>query len=125
MLLSSKGYCITCNQLSIIDNAFIERLWECIQVVSNNVPLYMSQWINECLDNRSSSNFAMLYCQSKPSMTQIDFLGNYISDKDKAVEISAETTAFPDTLWHKDDAARQTFLTHIVLGYGNLTNNRE
>lgn len=112
LLLSSKGYCVTSSQLEGIEDTFIERWWQCIQVVSDNVPLDISNWIRECMDKRSSSRYSIIFCQSRDPVSSTDFLINHLSCKGRILELSEQDQLFPSEMWHKDDAVRQTMLVH-------------
>lgn len=114
MLLLSKGYCINSSVLTDIDDFFIERCWECIQVVSHNIPEDISAWISNTMGQRSASKFSMVFCQTKNTMASIEFLNKSIPDTGRFFKIKPSEFDIPTTAWHRNDSLRQSIILHLL-----------
>ena len=125
LLLMSRDYCITSNTLSGIEDTFIERCWECIQVASHSLPESLSLWIEKCMSNRTASNYAALFCTTRPSNTKILYLERYISGQGEFLNIDPTLNGIPDTVWHRNDFIRQTIILHMNLCNREMPYDRE
>lgn len=125
LLLLSKGYCITSSIFQSIDDFFIERCWECIQVVSHNIPKHISEWIVSTMNSRSSSKYSMLFCQSRISLSTTEFLNQSISGSADFDQVDTVDYGMPHTIWHRDDTVRQTMILHLTSANGDLPNDTE
>lgn len=114
MLLLSKGYCINSSVLIDIDDFFIERCWECIQVVSHNIPEDVSDWISDSMGQRSASKFSMVFCQTKNIMGSIEFLNKSIPETGGFFKIEPSEFNVSTIAWHRNDALRQSIILHLT-----------
>jgi hypothetical protein len=121
LLLLSKGYSVTSLTLTGIDDSFIERCWECIQVVSQNIPIELSKWIQSAMDTRSSSGYSALFCQSRPLLSSVNLLKDSVSGNGKFLNLNAQDFGTPGVLWHRSDAIRQTMILHMKLQNAELS----
>ena len=115
LLLLSKGYCVKSSTLPEVEDSFIERCWECIRVVSQNVPIELSTWIQSAMGTRDSPGYSALFCSSKPSLSSINLLKNSISGHGEFLNVNANELNVPSIFWHRDDVVRQTMLLHMTL----------
>jgi hypothetical protein len=115
LLLLSKGYCVTSSTLSNVQDSFIERCWECIQVVSQNIPVVLSEWIQSAMGTRTPSGYSVLFCNSKVLLSSVDLLKDSISGSGKFLNVNAAELGIPSTLWHRRDVVSQTMVLHMRL----------
>ena len=115
LLLLSSGYCVSSSTLPGVEDSLIERCWECIQVVSQNVPLVLSRWIQSSMGKRSPSGYSVLFCVSRPFLSSVDLLKDSISGTGHFSSIDATDFDTPGVLWHRDDSIRQTMILHFRL----------
>jgi len=115
LLLISKGYCVTSSTVEGIEDSFIERCWECVQVVSQNVPVELSEWIKLTMGTRTPSGYSILFCQPRAIPSSTELLRDHVSGIGKFLNIEAKDFGVPDTMWHRDDVLNRTRILHIRL----------
>lgn len=115
LLLLSRRYCVSSSTLPGIEDSFIERCWECIHVVSQNIPIKLSQWIVDTMANRTPSGYSVLFCTSRQLLSSVDLLKNSISGNGKFLNIDSIEFDVPSVVWHRNDAIHQTVILHLKL----------
>jgi hypothetical protein len=115
LLLLSKGYCVTSSTLSGVQDPFIERCWECVHVVSQNVPMDLSQWIQDSMESRTPTGYSVLFCNPKSSLSTVGFLRDSVSGTGEFLNVERKDLETPDVMWHRDDVIFQSMLLHMRL----------
>ncbi len=125
LILCSKGYCIISPNLNDIDNTFIERCWECIHVVSHNIPNEASEWIKSCMEERLPSSFSALFCQIKNQSSPAVYVGKKLQPTSNLQCVDDEDFNIPKEVWHRDDSIYRTMISHILSRNIKIPNDTE
>ncbi len=125
LILLSKGYSVTSSSLIDIPDLFVERCWACIEAVSHNVPENIFLWIRSCMETRSPSSYAIIYCQYKIHNTDIKYLGKKIQGSGTPVCVNGDDFNIPESVWHRDDAIYRTMISHMLLRNRELSGDRQ
>lgn len=125
LIILSNGYSVTSATINEVENSFIERCWECIQVVSHNTPENLSSWIQECMSSRSPLSYSMIYCQQRPQQAPIRYLGKSIRGSGPLTSMMSRGMDMPENMWHRDDAVYWTMMLHTMSRHREFSDDTE
>jgi len=113
LLILSRGYAVNSTCLDDIPDVLIERCWECILLVSHNIPEYVSKWLIETMAGRSQVGYAALFCQGGRTLSTLSTI------RELPLELSFQSHTrsqldLPSTIWHRDDVVFNTLLAHRI-----------
>lgn len=114
LLLASRGFTITSSVMIGVADTFIERCWECLQVISYNVPKSLQEWLILTIGDRQPSEYSALFCQFKSVSSLVSFVGKSIPISNAFVRLDTRSMGIPDTMWHKDDCISETMKIHLA-----------
>lgn len=113
MLLASKGYCVTSSVLKDIPDTFIERCWECLQVITFTTPNPLCGWMIETIGSRTPSKYSAMFCQRKLSSLVLKTIGNIIPDEATFQDLDIKVNNLSNPAYHRDDIMMQTMILHV------------
>lgn len=113
LMLASRGYCIKSSTLEQIENNFIERCWECLNTIADNVSDPLRGWLEKSISNRSSYIFAQIYCTSASIDDNIRYMPPILATKECFKEFHGSISEFPCMFDDRDDPVLHTILSHI------------
>ncbi len=113
LLLLSHGYTVNSTRLDGISDALVERCWECILLVSHNIPVHVSTWMTAAMAGRSQVGYAALFCQGGQTLSTLATIQNLPAELSFQAYDRVELD-LPDVIWHRDDVVFNTLLAHTA-----------
>lgn len=113
LMLTSRGYCINSSTLDHIENGFIERCWECLNTIADNVSEPLRGWLEKTISTRSPTIFAILYCDNTSGDDSIRYMPPIMAPRSNFKEFHGNIMEFPKEFDERDDPILHTILSHI------------
>ena len=113
LMLASRGYCVNSSTLEHIENAFIERCWECLNTIADNVSEPLRSWLEKTISTRNSTIFAIIHCDHSSGDDNIRYMPPILNSRNSFKEAHNSIIEFPRVFDERDDPVLHTILSHI------------
>ena len=113
LLVLSQEFAINPAFLDSIPDTTVKRCWECMFLLSHNIPEHISEWLVEAMADRSQVSYTALFCQSNPTLATLPTIQDFPMGLSTQSRTNIEI-GFSDILWlwHRDDVVSNTLIAH-------------